>query len=99
MIPISVAFEQALWDTRDSADKRAAFLEATGAKSVLPKLIVQGYKELGLIFFFTAGEKEVRCWTIQDGWLAPQARCPRLYALPIPPLEMRLRLLRCVVCF
>ena len=44
MIPISVAFEQALWDTRDIADKRAAFLEATGAKSVLPKLICKATK-------------------------------------------------------
>jgi obg-like ATPase 1 len=28
---------------------------------------------LNLIYFFTAGEKEVRCWTVYDGALAPQA--------------------------
>lgn len=33
----------------------------------------QGFKELNLIYFFTAGETEVRCWTIQRGTLAPQA--------------------------
>lgn len=33
----------------------------------------QGYKELNLIYYFTAGEKEVRCWTVYDGALAPQA--------------------------
>jgi ribosome-binding ATPase YchF (GTP1/OBG family) len=33
----------------------------------------QGYKELNLIYYFTAGEKEVRCWTLYSGSLAPQA--------------------------
>ena len=35
-------------------------------------MIVQGYKELDLIYYFTAGETEVRCWTIIKGCLAPQ---------------------------
>ena len=26
-----------------------------------------------LIHFFTAGEDEVRCWSVRKGWLAPQA--------------------------
>lgn len=34
---------------------------------------LQGFKELNLIYYFTAGEKEVRCWTIQKGTLAPGA--------------------------
>ncbi|KXZ42091.1 hypothetical protein GPECTOR_208g403 [Gonium pectorale] len=33
----------------------------------------EGFKELNLIYFFTAGETEVRCWTIQRGTLAPGA--------------------------
>ncbi len=33
----------------------------------------QGFKELNLIYFFTAGETEVRCWTILKGTMAPQA--------------------------
>ena len=73
MVPISVEFERELWAQREAADKGAAFLEQTGAKSMLPKLIKLGYSELNLIYFFTAGEKEVRCWTVQAGALAPQA--------------------------
>jgi len=37
-----------------------------------PRLKV-GYKALDLIYYFTAGEDEVRCWTIRDGCKAPQA--------------------------
>jgi len=33
------------------------------------QMIQQGYKELNLIYYFTAGEKEVRCWTLQSGSL------------------------------
>ena len=41
--------------------------------SGLDKLIVASYHLLGLISFITAGEKEVRAWTIRRGTLAPQA--------------------------
>lgn len=41
--------------------------------SGLDKLIVASYHLLGLISFITAGEKEVRAWTIKKGTLAPQA--------------------------
>ena len=37
------------------------------------KLINASYKLLNLITYFTAGEKEVRAWTIQKGYKAPQA--------------------------
>ena len=40
---------------------------------MLPRIIKCGYKELNLIYFFTAGEKEVRAWNIYNGSLAPQA--------------------------
>lgn len=73
MLPISVAFEQELWNLRGSGAARDALLAETGAKSILPKVITTGYRELRLVFFFTAGEKEVRCWTIQEGTLAPAA--------------------------
>jgi len=75
MIPCSVEHEQALWEARDNPDAKAALEDAAngGAKSVLPKIVKQGYAELSLIYFFTAGEKEVRCWTVQEGALAPQA--------------------------
>ncbi|MCX7881982.1 MAG: redox-regulated ATPase YchF [Brevinematales bacterium] len=42
-------------------------------KSGLERLIIEGYKLLGLITFFTAGEKETRAWTIPQGTKAPQA--------------------------
>jgi obg-like ATPase 1 len=32
-----------------------------------------GFTKLGLQYYFTAGEKEIRCWTIPRGCLAPQA--------------------------
>jgi GTP-binding protein YchF len=50
------------------------FLEELGLKeSGLDKLIKASYKLLGLISFLTAGQQEVRAWTIKDGWKAPQA--------------------------
>ena len=42
-------------------------------ESGLVQVIRSGYKALGLISFFTVGEKEDRAWTIHDGWKAPQA--------------------------
>ncbi len=39
----------------------------------LNRLIHKGYKALGLITFLTAGEKEVRAWTVKEGNRAPQA--------------------------
>ena len=41
--------------------------------SCLEKIIVQGYKALGLEYFFTAGPDEVKAWTIQKFTKAPQA--------------------------
>lgn len=42
-------------------------------KSGLESLIESAYKKLGLISFLTAGEKEVRAWTISKSTKAPQA--------------------------
>ena len=41
--------------------------------SGLDRLIQKSYSLLGLISYLTAGEKEVRAWTIKDGLKAPQA--------------------------
>ncbi|HSH44974.1 MAG TPA: redox-regulated ATPase YchF [Longimicrobiales bacterium] len=55
-------------------DERAMYLEELGlAEPGLWRLIRAGYGLLGLISFFTAGEKEVRAWTIREGSKAPQA--------------------------
>ena len=42
-------------------------------ESGLDKLVKKCYSLLGLISFLTAGEKETRAWTIENGTKAPQA--------------------------
>jgi ribosome-binding ATPase len=50
------------------------FLDSINAKEPgLNRLIVSAYKLLGLATYFTAGEQEVRAWTITNGMKAPQA--------------------------
>lgn len=55
-------------------DDRSAFLADLGiSESGLAKLIRAAYHLLGLYTYFTAGETEVRAWTIRQGTKAPQA--------------------------
>ena len=55
-------------------EERAMFLEELGLKqSGLERLISACYDLLGLISYLTAGEDEVRAWTIARGTKAPQA--------------------------
>ena len=55
-------------------DEAAEFLAGLGlAEPALNRLIKAGYKLLGLISFLTAGEPEVRAWTIRRGTRAQQA--------------------------
>ena len=61
IIPFSVQFEQALQKQ-----------EVQGV-SMMDKIIKTGYTLLNLIHFFTAGEDEVKCWTILNGTKAPGA--------------------------
>jgi len=57
-----------------SPDERKAYAQELGlSHSGLEKLITAGYDLLGLISYLTAGEKEVRAWTIKKGTKAPQA--------------------------
>ncbi len=57
-----------------SVSERAEFLAELGvSQSALGKLAQQSYALLGLISFLTAGEKEVRAWTITRGTKAPGA--------------------------
>jgi len=72
IIPFSGAFEQKLMDL-ETAEEKKAYLEETKCTSILDKIIVQGYKALQLQYFFTAGPDEVKAWTIQKGFKAPQA--------------------------
>ena len=58
----------------ETQEERAEFLESVGLEeSGLNTLIRTGYDLLGLQTYFTAGEKEVRAWTIPKGAKAPQA--------------------------
>ena len=60
--------------TKLEPDERELFKEELGlTQSGLEKLIVTSYKTLGLMSYLTAGEKEVRAWTIVKGTKAPQA--------------------------
>ena len=55
-------------------EEKAEYLETLGlTESGLDKLITASYDLLGLMSFLTAGEKEVRAWTIRKGTKAPQA--------------------------
>ncbi|MDR2100364.1 MAG: DUF933 domain-containing protein, partial [Campylobacteraceae bacterium] len=42
-------------------------------ESGLDKIVRLSFEKLGLISYFTAGVKEVRAWTIENGWKAPKA--------------------------
>ena len=56
------------------AEDRAAFLESLGVhESGLDRLARAAYHILGLQSYFTAGEKEVRAWTVRTGARAPEA--------------------------
>jgi len=71
MIPFSGALETDL--IHMSEEEREAYLKEKNTSGALDKIIVTGYKVLGLIYFFTAGADEVKAWTIQRGYKAPQA--------------------------
>ena len=72
VIPLCVKIEEEL-STLEKEDKQE-MLEALGLEeSGLDKLIKASYKLLGLMSFLTAGEPEVRAWTIKIGTKAPEA--------------------------
>ena len=72
VIPLCVKIEEEL-SSLDGDDKKE-MLEALGLEeSGLDKVIKSSYDLLGLMSFLTAGEPEVRAWTIKKGTKAPQA--------------------------
>jgi GTP-binding protein YchF len=71
-VKISAQMEEELVGLDD--DEYQEFMESYGIKeSGLHQIIRTSFKSLGLISYFTAGEKEVRAWTINVGDKAPQA--------------------------
>ncbi len=72
VIPLCVKIEEELSGLED--DDKKEMLEAMGLEeSGLDKVIKRSYDLLGLMSFLTAGEPEVRAWTIKKGTKAPQA--------------------------
>lgn len=72
VIPLCVKIEEELSGLEDEDKKE--MLEALGLEeSGLDKVIKRSYNLLGLMSFLTAGEPEVRAWTIKKGTKAPQA--------------------------
>ena len=71
IIPFSCAFERNLSDL--PPDEAAKYCEENKIQSALPKIIKTGFSAINLIYFFTAGPDEVKCWQIRRQTKAPQA--------------------------
>lgn len=72
IIPFSAEFELDWFEK--SPEEREEFVKNNdGAKSGLPRIIVNGYRALQLQYFFTCGKDEVKAWTVSKGTKAPQA--------------------------
>lgn len=55
-------------------DEAAEYLASLGAKEGGLKALTRAtYKQLGLLTYFTTGEKETRAWTVREGATAPEA--------------------------
>ena len=72
VIPLCVKIEEEL-TLLDDNDKKEMLHELGLEESGLDKLIKTSYDLLGLMSFLTAGEPEVRAWTIKKGTKAPEA--------------------------
>lgn len=72
VMPISAKIEEDI--SVLPPEEKAEYLETLGiSESGLDRLVKKSYKLLGLISYLTAGEPEVRAWTITRGTKAPQA--------------------------
>ena len=72
VVPFSARIEAELAEL--GPEERHEFLQGLGLESAgLDRLIRAGYQLLGLQTYFTAGEQEVRAWTIHRGDTAPKA--------------------------
>ncbi len=72
VVAICASLESEIVDMSD--EEKMEFLSETGqVEPGLNRVIRAGYSLLGLQTYFTAGEKEVRAWTIEIGDTAPQA--------------------------
>lgn len=72
VMPVSAKIEEEIAQL-DGEEKQMFLSELGMSESGLDRLIKASYKLLGLISYLTAGEPEVRAWTITEGTKAPQA--------------------------
>ncbi len=72
VMPISAKIEEDI-SALDPEEKEEYLQELGINESGLDRLVKKSYKLLGLISYLTAGEPEVRAWTITNGMKAPQA--------------------------
>jgi GTP-binding protein YchF len=73
VLVVAVAIEAEI-ATLETYEERSLFLQDLGLEEPgVSKLILAAYRLLNLQTYFTAGEKEVRAWTIRKGMTAPQA--------------------------
>ena len=73
VIVMNNSIEAQISEMEDPADQHL-FMEEYGMKEpALNRLIRSAYKLLNLQTYFTAGVQEVRAWTIEESWKAPQA--------------------------
>lgn len=73
MIIMNNSIEAQIAEMEEVADKQLFMEEYAMKEPALDRLIHSAYKLLNLYTYFTAGVQEVRAWTIQQGWKAPQA--------------------------
>ena len=72
VMPVSAKIEEEI--SQLEGEEKQMFLDELGmTESGLDRLIKASYSLLGLISYLTAGEPEVRAWTIKKGTKAPQA--------------------------
>lgn len=73
VVVLCAALESQIAELEDEEEKQLFLSEYGLEESGLNRLIAAAYKLLNLITYFTAGEQEVRAWTIKNGWKAPSA--------------------------
>jgi GTP-binding protein YchF len=73
VIIMNNSIEAQISEMENSDDKQLFMDEYKMKEPALDRLIHATYKLLNLYTYFTAGVQEVRAWTIQQGWKAPQA--------------------------
>jgi len=73
VIVMTNAIEAQIAEFDNDDDKQMFMEEYKMVEPALDRLIHSTYKLLNLSTYFTAGVQEVRAWTIQQGWKAPQA--------------------------